>query len=93
MPALKSTTIFPSIEEDAIITAAALSDADSTPLTDEEWNRVKPAITTKQENRIAVNISANIVAAFKETGQDWQNKMDSVLQDWLRANELKQQAS
>jgi uncharacterized protein (DUF4415 family) len=86
MPALKSTTILPSIEEDAIITAAALSDTDSTPLTDEEWNRVKPAITTKQENQIAVRLSANIVAAFKATGEDWQHKIDTVLQDWLRTN-------
>jgi hypothetical protein len=36
MPALKSTTIFPTAEEDSMITAAALSDSDSIPLTNEE---------------------------------------------------------
>jgi|GEM_PF-5549352 len=42
--------------------------------------------TTKPSNRIAVNLSANVVVAFKEKGQNWQSKIDTVLQDWLRTN-------
>lgn len=86
MPALKSTTIFPTMEEDSMITTAALSYADSVPLTDAEWNRVKTKTFSKPASQIAVNLSANVVAAFKEKGQDWQNKIDTVLQDWLRTN-------
>ena len=89
MPALKPNTIFPTAEEDAMITAAALSDPDSIPLTNEEWNRIKPMLNVAQpkiNQRITVKLSANVVKAFKATGEDWQNKIDNVLQDWLRMN-------
>lgn len=42
MPALKHGTIIPTPDEDATITAAANSDPDTFPLTDEEWEAVKP---------------------------------------------------
>lgn len=44
MPALKSNTLFPSDEENAQITTAAYSDSDAVPLTDAEWERVKPLL-------------------------------------------------
>jgi hypothetical protein len=44
MPKLKPETILPTEEEDAAITAAAMSDPDAIPLTDEEWEAVKPLI-------------------------------------------------
>jgi len=37
MPKLKTGTILPTPEEDAVITAAAMSDADAMPLSDEQW--------------------------------------------------------
>jgi uncharacterized protein (DUF4415 family) len=43
MPKLKPGTILPTPEEDAAITAAALSDPDAQPLTDEEFARMRPA--------------------------------------------------
>jgi uncharacterized protein (DUF4415 family) len=50
-------------------------------------NRIKPTLNVEQSNqRITVKLSANVVKAFKATGEDWQNKMDNVLQDWLRMN-------
>ena len=42
MPKLKATTILPTPDEDAAITAAALSDADAVPFSDAEWAQVKP---------------------------------------------------
>ena len=42
MPALKPGTVIPTDEEDAVITAAALSDPDALPLTEAEWASVKP---------------------------------------------------
>jgi DNA-binding XRE family transcriptional regulator len=42
MPKLKPGTIFPTPEEDAMITAAALSDPDALPLTDEEFANLAP---------------------------------------------------
>ena len=41
MPKLKAGTILPSPEEDAAITAAAMSDPDAQPLTDAEWQEFK----------------------------------------------------
>jgi len=42
MPALKPGHISPTPEEDAIITAAAMSDPDALPVTDEEWEAARP---------------------------------------------------
>lgn len=41
-PRLKPGTKFPTPEEDAAITAAALDDPDAQPYTDDEWSQVKP---------------------------------------------------
>ena len=42
MPNLRSGTMVPTPEEDAEITAAALDDPDARPLSDNEWELVKP---------------------------------------------------
>jgi len=49
MPALKPGHIFVTDEEDAAITAAALSDPDNPPPSDEEWERVKPRVMSARE--------------------------------------------
>jgi hypothetical protein len=42
MPNLRPGTIVPTPEEDAEITAAAMDDPDARPLSDNEWELVKP---------------------------------------------------
>ncbi|WP_422392530.1 hypothetical protein [Mycetohabitans rhizoxinica] len=42
MPKLKPGTILPTPEEDAALTAAAISDPDAVPLTDGEWKAARP---------------------------------------------------
>jgi len=49
MPKLKPDHVFVTDEEDAVITAAALSDPDNPPLTDEEWERVKPHVMSARD--------------------------------------------
>ena len=44
MPKLKTATILPTPDEDAAITAAALSDADAVPFSDAEWEQVRPLV-------------------------------------------------
>lgn len=81
--------ILPTPEEDAAITAAALSDPDGAPLTDEEWEKVKPvlrrgrplAAVTKE--RITIRLSEDVVQQFRATGAGWQTRIDSALRDWL----------
>ncbi len=84
--------ILPAPEEDAAITAAAMSDPDAIPLTDEEWEAVKPtlrrgrplAAVTKE--RITIRLSRDVVDTFRSTGAGWQTRMDSALKDWLKTH-------
>ena len=48
MPKLKPETILPTPEEDAAITAAAMSDPDAIPYTDTEWEAVKAHAQARQ---------------------------------------------
>jgi uncharacterized protein (DUF4415 family) len=41
---MKKKLIRPTAEEDAAITKAAMADPDSMPLTDEEWEKVRPTL-------------------------------------------------
>ena len=79
--------------EDAAITAAAMSDPDAVPLSDQEWEAVKPtlrrgrppAAITKQA--LTVRYDADVVAAFKAMGPGWQTRMNAALREWLEAHE------
>lgn len=92
MPKLKPGTILPSPEQDAAITAAAMSDPDATPYTDTEWEAVKPtlkrgrplAAVTKE--RITIRLSPEVVQAFRATGEGWQTRMNAALKDWLKTH-------
>jgi len=92
MPKLKPRTIHPTPEEDAAITAAALSDPDATPFTDKEWAQVKPlarvgrprAAVTKQ--RITIRLSREVVEQFRASGNGWQTRVDMALKDWLKTH-------
>lgn len=92
MPKLKPGTILPSPEQDAAITAAAMSDPDATPYTDAEWEAVKPtlkrgrplAAVTKE--RITIRLSPEVVQAFRATGEGWQTRMNAALKDWLKTH-------
>ena len=91
MPALKPGTVIPTDEEDAVITAAALSDPDALPLTETEWVSVKPILrvggrpkaeVTKE--RITIRLSPDVLAAFKATGKGWQSRIDAALREWVQ---------
>jgi uncharacterized protein (DUF4415 family) len=84
----------PSIKEDAAITAAALSDPDALPLTQEQMNEMVPMHVLmrslrgrpKSENKkllVSVRYSPEVIAYFKSTGAGWQALMDSVLRKYV----------
>jgi len=92
MPALKPGTIWPTDEEDAVITAAAMSDPDARPLTDEEWERVKPLVRIgarpvgrpKVENprrKVTLRLEAMVIDYFRSTGPGWQPRINAVLRE------------
>ena len=86
MPALKPGTILPTDEEDAAITAAALSDPDAAPiLTDEEWARLKPRLRVgrppAEVRKVSTTIrfDADLLAAMKATGPGWQTRVNDAM--------------
>lgn len=78
----------PSPEEDAQITAAALSDPDNLPLTDAELSQFKrgrgrPQGSGKKE-QVTIRIDAEILEQFRATGNGWQTRINDALRDWMK---------
>ncbi|MDR0478308.1 MAG: BrnA antitoxin family protein [Burkholderiaceae bacterium] len=90
MPKLKPGTIIPTEQEDAAITAAALSDPDALPLTDEQWEQVRPiarigrpkAVVTKQP--VKLRLDPDVLAALRDAGDGWQTRINDMLRASLR---------
>ena len=81
--------IRPTPEEDAAITSAAMSDPDAVPLTDDEWETVKPSlrrgrpVSTNPKVFTAIRLDPDVLDAFKGSGHGWQTRINSALKDWL----------
>jgi uncharacterized protein (DUF4415 family) len=95
MPKLKPGTIFPTPEEDAAINAAALSDPDALPLTDEEWEAIKPTVRRGRppaavtKERITIRLSREVLDEFRATGTGWQSRVDAALKEWLKTHPVR----
>ena len=71
-------------EEDAIATAAALSDPDNPPVTDfSGFKRVGRPPLAKPKVAVKIRFDDDVVAGFKATGKGWQTRMNNVLKEWL----------
>ena len=85
MPTLKAHHIMPTPEEDAAITAAAMTDPDAIPLTDAEWDKVKPSVKIGRPLQavtkapIKLRLDPDIIAAFKAGGRGWQTRITDTL--------------
>ena len=94
MPILKPGTIIPTAEEDAAITAAAMSDPDAMPLTDEEWMAVTPMVRIGRpkaeitKERINIRLSRDVVTQFRATGDGWQTRIDAALRQFITEHPL-----
>jgi uncharacterized protein (DUF4415 family) len=82
--------VMPTPEEDAAIVAAALSDPDAQPLTDEQLTAMVPLRSLRGRPKLeskklllSVRYSPEVVAFFKATGEGWQSRMDGVLKDYV----------
>lgn len=80
-------------EEDAAVTAAAMSDPDAVPYTDQEWEAVKPLIRRggrpRAENpkvHTGLRLDADVLEAFKAGGRGWQTRINEALKDWLKTH-------
>ena len=80
--------IMPTPEEDAQITAAALTDPDNLPLTDSELKQFKrgrgrPLGSGKKE-QVTLRLDSEILEQFKATGSGWQTRINDALLDWTK---------
>jgi uncharacterized protein (DUF4415 family) len=82
--------VMPTVEEDAVITAAAKADPDALPLTDKQLAemvpmrslRGRPPVKNKKV-LLSVRYSPEVIEYFKSTGKGWQARMDGVLRDYV----------
>ena len=93
MPKLKSETIVPTAEEDAAITAAALSDPDALPLTDAQWQAAKPQArvgrppsTEPLKVPTTIRFDADVLAGLKASGKGWQTRVNDAMREWLKSH-------
>lgn len=94
MPKLKVGTMRVTAEEDKAITAAALSDSDALPLTDEQLRQLKPVrsrgrpLGSGMKVQITVRFDEDVIEAFRRQGDGWQTKMNGALRQWLQEHRV-----
>jgi len=84
---MKKKIIRPTAKEDAAITKAAMSDPDSLPLTDEEWEKVKPRLVRGRgrplgsgiKEQVTLRIDKDVLDFYKSKGEGWQTFINQVL--------------
>jgi uncharacterized protein (DUF4415 family) len=85
----------PTVEEDKLITAAAESDPDALPLTDERMERMvpmrvlrgRPKLESKKQ-LISIRYSPEVIDYFKSSGAGWQARMDAVLREYVQSHSI-----
>lgn len=85
MPKLKAGTLIPTSDEAAAITAAAMSDPDAVPLTDDQWNRVRPTVRVGRpkadvtKESVKLRLDPDVLAALRASGDGWQTRINTML--------------
>ena len=79
----------PTPEEDAAITAAALTDADNLPWTDEQLAGLKlkrprgRPFGSGVKEQVTLRLDRDVLESFKGAGDGWQTRMNDALREWL----------
>jgi uncharacterized protein (DUF4415 family) len=92
-PLKKISLKMPTLEEDELITAAAESDPDALPLTDEQMRsmvpvrvmRGRPKLANKKK-LVSIRYSPEVIDYFRASGAGWQARMDAVLKVYVEAH-------
>jgi uncharacterized protein (DUF4415 family) len=77
--------ILPTPEEDAAITAAAMSDPDAMPFTDSDWDAMKHTATrgrplgSGSKMQVTLRLDIDVVEKLKAEGAGWQTRANAVL--------------
>lgn len=84
----KLKLIPPTDAEDAAITAAALQDPDTPPLSDAELASLRPRRghppTMQRKVQVSIRYSPEVLAFFKSGGAGWQARMDAILLEYVK---------
>lgn len=80
----------PTDEEDAVITAAALSDPDNLPLTEAELAQFRRMTHPPRSAKVSttIRLDADILAALKATGPDWQLRLNDMVREWMNTRQF-----
>ncbi|MEB0217194.1 MULTISPECIES: BrnA antitoxin family protein [unclassified Undibacterium] len=76
-------------DEDALATAAALSDPDNLPWTDQQLAELKLTrprgrpFGSGTKEQITLRIDRTVLAAFRAGGAGWQTRINRALEEWL----------
>ncbi|KXU39016.1 hypothetical protein AXE65_10780 [Ventosimonas gracilis] len=92
MPALKPNHIFVTDEEDAAITAAAMSDPDALPWTDEQLEAARPfmRIGVRPVGRpplevtrpkVTLRLEPPVLEHLRASGKGWQTRVNALLRE------------
>lgn len=89
----------PTDEEDAILTAAAMSDEDNPPWTDEMFaNAVpypvymaqrekiksgRPLVNGIAKKPVTLRIDVDLVAQLRASGKGWQTRLNAQIREWI----------
>jgi uncharacterized protein (DUF4415 family) len=79
----------PTPKEDAAITAAALTDADNLPWTDEQLAGLKfkrprgRPFGSGVKEQVTLRLDRDVLESFKGAGDGWQTRMNDALKEWL----------
>lgn len=82
----------PTAEEDAAITTAALADPDAVPLTDTQWEQVKPLVRRGRplgsgtKAQVTLRLDIDVLEKFRASGDGWQTRINEVLKSWVRTH-------
>jgi uncharacterized protein (DUF4415 family) len=92
-PLKKISLRIPTLEEDQLITAAAESDPDALPLTEEQMSAMVPIRVLRgrpklanQKQLVSIRYSPEVIDYFRASGAGWQARMDAVLKDYVEAH-------
>ena len=79
----------PSDEEELEIKKGIAQDSDSVPLTDDQWEGVKPVLkigrpfSDNPKKPVSIRLSSEVLEYFRATGKGWQTRMDEVLKNYV----------
>lgn len=85
------TIILPTQEEDAAITAAALSDPDAQPLTDKQLKAMRPMGRPRVAHpkaALTMRVDVDVLEALRSSGQGWQTRVNALLRDAVASGKV-----